>query len=77
MFFAIIGMAATSTTTYSPESNTVFTLNLNSQVVEKTSTDPMLEIISTLNNEKPALALNDILKAIEIAKMTRTYPEYT
>ncbi|MDO5572287.1 MAG: signal peptide peptidase SppA [Bacteroidales bacterium] len=68
MLFVLVGMAATSTTTYIPVENTIFKLELNSSVVETTSNDPMNEIINSLSNKQTPLALNKILKAIDVAK---------
>ena len=66
MFFVFVGVAATSTTTYTPEKNTIFKLSLNNEVVEDTNIDPMSEILNVINEKKSPLALNEILSSIEI-----------
>lgn len=67
-FFGVISLATLSTPTYTPSSNSVFKLKLNTSISERVETKPLDEIMNAISQDTPPLGLNDILTAIEKAQ---------
>ncbi len=68
LFFSLISIATLSAPSYNPTPNTVFSLKLNTTVVERVSPSPLEELKTLLQDEEIPMGLNDILTGIEKAK---------
>ena len=66
-FVGIISTASFSSSTFKPSANSVFTLKLNTLVVERSNDDPFSAIFSELSNEEAPIGLNDIIESIDKA----------
>lgn len=68
LIIGVVNIASFQAPAYSPSSNTIFSLKLNSSVVERFNNSPMDEVYRLINDQPTPIGLNEILESIDKAK---------